>query len=387
MRIVMVMGTRPEAIKLAPVVEELKKREDEFDTLVVVTGQHRQMLDQVLRLFHLQPDLDLDLMQPDQDLAEIFSRVLLGMKASLAELKPDLVLVQGDTTTACAAALAAFFHRVPVGHVEAGLRSHNLYNPFPEEVNRHLTAVLTEIHLAPTPLARQNLVAEGIPAGRIAVTGNTVVDAQLALLKQPWNLAASPLSEIPLNGHRIILVTSHRRESWGEDLANICLALKDLVAEFHDILVLYPVHLNPRVRQTVYPLLSGVERLQLLPPLDYLPFLHLMEQAHLIVTDSGGVLEEAPTLHKPVLIIREVTERPEAVEAGLARIVGTGREVIRTEAARLLTDAAAYQAMAQGKNPYGDGRAAPRIVEAIHRWSQGLHPLLEPAQQFRRPRS
>jgi UDP-N-acetylglucosamine 2-epimerase (non-hydrolysing) len=387
MRIVMVMGTRPEAIKLAPVVEELKKREDEFDTIVLVTGQHRQMLDQVLRLFHIQPDLDLDLMQPDQDLAEIFSRVLLGMKASLAELKPDLVLVQGDTTTACAAALAAFFHQMPVGHVEAGLRSRNLYNPFPEEVNRHLTAVLTEIHLAPTPLARQNLLAEGIPAGKIAVTGNTVVDAQLALLKQPWNLAASPLSEIPLNGRRIILVTSHRRESWGEDLANICLALKDLVAEFPDILVLYPVHLNPRVRQTVYPLLSGVERLQLLPPLDYLPFLHLMERAHLIVTDSGGVLEEAPTLHKPVLIIRGVTERPEAVQAGLARIVGTGREVIRVETARLLTDAAAYQAMSRGENPYGDGRAAPRIVEAIHRWSQGLHPLLEPAQQFRHPRT
>ena len=350
--------------------------------LVVSTGQHRQMLDQALSLFQIKPDIDLDLMQPNQDLAEIFSRVLLKMRATLAELKPDLMLVQGDTTTACAAALAAFFLKVPVFHVEAGLRSRNMQNPFPEEANRHLTSVLADIHLAPTPLARQNLLNEGVPAENIAVTGNTAVDAQLALLGAPWNLEASPLSQIHLDGHRNILVTSHRRESWGQELTNICLAIQDLVAQFPDIQVLYPVHLNPQVHNTVYPLLSGLERVHLLPPLDYLSFLNLMRRAHLIVTDSGGVLEEAPTFHKPVLVIRAVTERPEAVQAGLAKIVGTGREVIRGEAARLLRDSASYAAMTRGENPYGDGRAAERIIAVIRRWSKGQAPLLEPQNEF-----
>ncbi len=276
----------------------------------------------------------------------------------------------------------AFFQQVPVSHVEAGLRSRNLHNPFPEEANRHLTGVLADLHFAPTPLARQNLLGEGVPAAKIAVTGNTVVDAQLALLEAPWDLQASPLADLPLEGQRLILVTSHRRESWGRDLADICLALQDLVAEFPDIQVVYPVHLNPHVQVTVLELPSGVDRVHLLPPLDYLSFLHLMRLAYLVLTDSGGVLEEAPTFQKPVLVIRAVTERPEAVQTGIARLVGAGREAIRTETANLLRHRVDYEFMARGGNPYGDGPAARRLVDAIRRWSRGQVPLLEPDNEF-----
>lgn len=376
------MGTRPEAIKMAPVVHALKKRSDQLNTLVITTAQHRQMLDQVLSLFDITPDVDLDLMRANQSLTDLTARVLKTMTTALAELQPSLLLVQGDTTTAFAAALAAFYHKIPVGHVEAGLRSHDIHNPFPEEINRHLTSVLTEIHLAPTALARQELLQEGVPREKIIVTGNTVVDALHTLLNVPFNFKQTPLADLPLEDHRLLLVTSHRRESWGQELQSICLALRELVEHFADLLVVYPVHMNPNVRQTVTELLTGVERVHLIEPLDYLTFLNLMRRAHLILTDSGGIQEEAPSLHKPLLVLRKVTERPEAFQAGLAKIIGTSRENIVTEATRLLTDPAVYQSMASGKNPYGDGLAAERIAEVLCRWSCGQYPWLEAEKEF-----
>jgi len=385
-RLVLVMGTRPEAIKLAPVVKALRARPEAFQPLVVATAQHRRMLDQVLGFFRLTPEVDLRLMRPDQDLAGLTARVLKKMQAALKELKPHLVLVQGDTTTAFATALAAFYLKVPVAHVEAGLRSHSRDNPFPEEANRQLTAVLTDLHLAPTPLARRQLLREGVPAERIAVTGNTVVDAVNFVLEVPWSPRGTPAARVPLKGRRLILVTSHRRESWGPELEEICLALRDLASRFEDLTVVYPVHLNPNVRRTVYDLLSGVQGVHLLPPLNYLAFINLMRRAYLVLTDSGGVIEEAATLRKPLLIMRRVTERPEAVAAGVARLVGTSRQAVAGEATRLLTDARAYQAMTAGANPFGDGRAAPRIVEALGRWFGHQTPLLPPAQEFRPPR-
>lgn len=383
LRIAVVMGTRPEAIKMAPVVRALRAQADHLDTVVIVTAQHRQMLDQVLALFHIPPDVDLDLMRPQQTLADLNARVLQMMERTLRDLRPDLLLVQGDTTTVFAAALAAFYRHIPVGHVEAGLRSHDLGNPFPEEANRCLTSKLTALHFAPTPLAGQALVCEGIAEAAIAVTGNTVVDALHTLLAQPFTVHHSPLAGLPLDQHRVVLVTSHRRESWGQDLQNTCLALKDLVEQFADVLVVYPVHLNPTVRQTVMSVLSGTERICLLEPLDYLTFLQLMARAHLILTDSGGIQEEAPTLRKPLLVLRKLTERPEAFQAGLAKIVGTSREAIVAEASRLLTDPEAYRGMSHGANPYGDGQAAPRIVQAIGRWARGESPLLAPEDAFR----
>lgn len=382
-RIAITLGTRPEAIKMAPIIRVFREHHQEFETLVVATAQHRQMLDQVLRLFQIVPDLDLDLMQPNQTLSELTYRTLEEMSATLKKIQPDLLLVQGDTTTVFAAALAAFFQKVPVAHVEAGLRSHDIYNPFPEEVNRHLTTVLAEIHLAPTSLARQKLLSEGVEPARIVVTGNTVVDALTILNETPLALAPMLPLEVHQNGHRMLLVTSHRRESWGQDLENICGALKDLVARFPDLHVVYPVHLNPNVRETVTAALQGAERIHLLPPLDYATFFNLMRQSYLILTDSGGVQEEAPSLHKPCLVLRKVTERPEASQSGMAKIVGTAREEIVRETARLLTDRAAYRAMAEGENPYGDGRAAERIVEVVGRWSRQQSPLLEPEKEFR----
>ena len=384
-RIVLVMGTRPEAIKLAPVVKALRARPEAFQPLVVATAQHRRMLDQVLGFFRLTPEVDLSLMRPDQDLAGLTARVLQKMAAALQELKPHLVLVQGDTTTAFATALTAFYLQVPVAHVEAGLRSHSRDNPFPEEANRQLTAVLTDLHLAPTPLARRHLLAEGVPAERVAVTGNTVVDAVHSVLEVPWSPRGTPAGRVPLKDRRLLLVTSHRRESWGPELEEICLALRDLASRFDDLTVLYPVHLNPNVRRPVHRLLSGVKGIHLTAPLNYLAFINLMRRAYLVLTDSGGVIEEAATLRKPLLIMRRVTERPEAVAAGVARLVGTSREAVAGEAARLLTDAGAYRAMTAGANPFGDGRAAPRIVEALERWFGRQTPLLPPAREFRPP--
>lgn len=384
-RVVVTVGTRPEAIKMAPVIRALRQLPDEFQTVVVATGQHRQMLDQVLKLFEIAPDLDLDLMRPDQELASLTSSVLQAMQTTLQATKPDLLLVQGDTTTVFAAALSAFYLRVPVAHVEAGLRSHDIFNPFPEEANRRLTTALTELQLAPTPLAREELLREGVPGERIVVTGNTVVDALLILLAVPFSFAGTPVEAIPLEGSRLVLVTSHRRESWGDELESICLALKDLASRFPDIEIIYPVHLNPNVQRTARSVLERTPRVHLLPPVDYLTFVNLMRRAHLILTDSGGVQEEAPTLQKPVLVLRKLTERPEASRAGMAKVVGTSRKKIVAEAARLLSDADAYRAMAAGTNPYGDGRAASRIVEALRGWAAQRLPLLAPVQEFQPP--
>jgi UDP-N-acetylglucosamine 2-epimerase (non-hydrolysing) len=381
-RVAVVMGTRPEAIKMAPVVHALRRQGDRFETVVIATAQHRQMLDQVLSIFRIEPDVDLDLMRQDQSLSELASRVLTTMDATLREVKPDLLMVQGDTTTVFATAVAAFHRHIPVAHVEAGLRSHDLRNPFPEEMNRRLTSVLTSLHFAPTPLARSELQRENIAAERIVVTGNTVVDALHQLLAEPFDARGTPLDGIPFEKHRLLVVTSHRRESWGQDLENTCLALRDLVERFPDLLVVYPVHLNPNVRKTVMSILRGARRIHLTEPLDYFTFVNLMRRSHLILTDSGGVQEEAPTLGKPLLVLRKLTERPEAFRAGLSKVVGNSREAIVEEACRLLEDERAYREMVSLDNPFGDGRAAERIIAALGRWAAGRSPLLEPAEEF-----
>lgn len=384
-RVMAVLGTRPEAIKLALVIRELRQRSEEFETAVVHTGQHRTMLDDFLKLFEIKPDYDLDVMRPNQTLGLLTGRILDTVENACKRFEPHIVLVQGDTTTAFGSALAAHYCRVPVAHVEAGLRSYDMNNPFPEEANRRMISVLADIHFAPTALSHDALLAEGVPAEKIVVTGNTVVDALQALDKFSASFQQTPLDGIPNDHRRLILVTSHRRESWGADQQNMCLALKDLVATHHDIRVIYPVHMNPNVRSTVNALLGGVERIHLIEPLDYLSFVSLLRRCFLVLTDSGGIQEEAPTFHKPVLVLRRLTERPEASEFGMARIVGMSREGIVREAERLLTDTDAYQDMSAGDNPYGDGKAAQRIVEAIARWHQKKVPLLEPDKEFKLP--
>src|ERR1051326_8671502 len=335
-----VFGTRPEAIKLAPVIHELQKRAGEFQPLLISTAQHRHMLDQVLQIFDIRPDVDLDLMTHNQSLAGITSRVLQSMDAVLSERKIECLMVQGDTTPAFAAALCAFYHKIPVAHVEAGLRSGDIFNPYPEEVNRRLAGVVTRLHLAPTVIGRDNLLREGIPANDIVVTGNTVVDAAHILERQ--GLTDQPLpAGVPDDGSRIILVTSHRRESWGHELENICEAIIEIVHRFPDVRVIYPVHLNPNVRSTVRERLGRIERVHLTAPMDYLGFLSLLRRSYLVLNDSGGAQEEPHTFGKPVLVLRKVTERPEAAMLGLAHIVGTSRERIVREAIRLLADAAA----------------------------------------------
>jgi UDP-N-acetylglucosamine 2-epimerase (non-hydrolysing) len=381
-RVVAVLGTRPEAIKLAPVIRALRSESLAFDTRVVVTGQHRQMLDQVLRRFRISPDADLDVMRPNQRLGELTGRILDSVDAILSDLRPDLLIVQGDTTTAFVTTLAGFYHHIPVAHVEAGLRTYDLRNPFPEEANRRLISVLADVHFAPTHASAEALVQEGIPPDRVAVTGNTVVDALETLLDVPFSFAGTPLESLPLDGRRVILVTSHRRESWGRDLENICLAIRDIVGAFPDVAVVYPVHLNPNVRSTVERTLADAERVYLTEPLDYLTFINLARTSLLILTDSGGIQEEAPTLGKPVLLLRSVTERPEAFLAGRASIVGTSRAEIVRQTSRLLSDATAYGAMTRGENPYGDGRAAERIARGIQRWRRGQLPLLSAKDEF-----
>ncbi len=366
-RITIVAGTRPEGIKLAPLVAELRRQPERCEVRLVSTGQHREMLAQVLELFALKPDLDLDLMRPGQDLYDVTSRALLGLRDELRDHRPDWLVVQGDTTTVFAAALAAFYERVPVAHVEAGLRSGDLYSPFPEEANRKLTDQLTRIFFAPTEPARRALLAEGFPAAAIHVTGNTVIDA---LLHARAIVERTPppipgLDERALAGKRIVLVTGHRRESFGETFEGICRALRRLVEARPDVAVVYPVHLNPNVRAPVARLLGGVAGIQLLEPLSYLPFVSLMVRAHLVLTDSGGLQEEAPSLARPVLVMRDVTERPEGIAAGVARLVGTTEEGILAGALALLDDPAQYAAMATGANPYGDGRASARIAELL----------------------
>ncbi len=376
-----VFGTRPDAIKMAPVVFELRKHPDEFTPIAISTGQHRQMLDQVLQVFDVSADIELDLMRHNQTLNGLTRRILESMDTLLEENPLDCLLVQGDTTTAFAAALAAFYRKVPVAHVEAGLRSHDIFQPWPEEVNRKLAAVVTQLHFAPTPLARENLVAEGVPAGEVVVTGNTIVDSVHKLLQM--QAIEHPLPEgVPDDGSPIVLMTSHRRESWGMELENICDSILELVERFPHIRVIYPVHMNPNVRVTVEALLGNRDRVHLVPPVDYLQFLSLLRRCHMVLTDSGGVQEEAPIFHKPVLVLRKVTERPEASLLGMAKVVGTSREAIVREASLLLSNEFAYQRMAAGGCPYGDGQAAPRIATALSRWLRGEQPVLEEAEQF-----
>ncbi len=378
----MVVGTRPEAIKTAPVIYELKQHSAKFETIILATAQHREILDQALSLFDITPDIDLNLMHARQGLPALTSRVLEGMEKTIGKIKPDILLVQGDTTTVFASALAAFYHKVPVAHVEAGLRSYNIYSPYPEEVNRRLTTVMTEIHFAPTVFARKALLNEGISKDKIVVTGNTVVDALTHISRLPFTLHQSELKNLKLDNHRIILVTSHRRESWGAEFENTCAAIKEIVRKYSDVAVVYPVHPNPAVKETAEKLLSGIDRIHLLPPLDYLTFVNLMKKAYLILTDSGGLQEEAPTLKKPLLLLRKVTERPEAFHSGLSKYVGTNRDKIIRETETLLNNKNEYEAMITNQNPYGDGFAAQRIVETLVRWSAGEKMLLEPSAEF-----
>ncbi|MEB3245293.1 MAG: UDP-N-acetylglucosamine 2-epimerase (non-hydrolyzing) [Vampirovibrionales bacterium] len=362
LNILSVFGTRPEAIKMAPVVHALAAQTERFQSLVCVTAQHRQMLDQVLTRFNLKPDADLDLMQPGQDLFDITTGVLSQLKPVLMDLKPDMVLVHGDTTTSMAATLAAYYLKIPVGHVEAGLRTFNPYYPFPEEINRVITDQIAALCFAPTTLSEQNLLKSGLSADKICITGNTVVDALQWMLAQPEQ-TPSPVQLAP--GQRLMMATVHRRENFGEPLEGICQAFLTLVEQHTDTLLALPVHPNPNVKSTVERILGNHPRIKLLPPLDYEPFSRLMAQSTLILTDSGGVQEEAPALGKPVLVLRNETERPEGVATGVVKLVGPNPEQILMEASRLLNDSDAYAAMAKAVNPYGDGQASQRITQAI----------------------
>lgn len=363
-KVMAVFGTRPEAIKMAPVILELRKFPAEFETTVAVTAQHREMLDQVLALFKIQPDFDLNIMLAGQTLFDITSRALLGLNEILSEVKPDIVLVHGDTTTTFTGALAAFYHQIAVGHVEAGLRTGNKFSPFPEEINRKLTSALADLNFAPTETARKNLLREGVSAEKIFVTGNTVIDALQQTVRADFTFADKFLNEL---SSRVILVTTHRRENLGEPMRNVYRALKKILAEFPDAEIIFPVHKNPKVREIVAAELGNVAQVHLIEPLDYEPFANLMSRATLILTDSGGVQEEAPALGKPVLVLRETTERPEAVSAGTVKLVGTDTDKIYGAARLLLNDAGEYSKMANAVNPYGDGKAARRIVQAL-RW-------------------
>lgn len=366
-RVMFCFGTRPEAIKLAPVIRELSRRPSEFQPLVLVTAQHRHMLDQVLSAFDIRPDHDLDVMRRGQSLADLTAGVLRGVEQVLRRVRPDMVMVQGDTTSALASALAAFYQQIPVGHVEAGLRTRDKYSPYPEEINRRLVGSLADLHFAPTRGAKENLLRESVPRGRVYVTGNTVVDALKAIRRSTLAWHVPVLDKIEL-GQRVILVTAHRRESFGPGLESICRALRLLVQRNSDVAVVYPVHLNPNVRKPVRAILSGVARIHLIEPLEYLPFVRLMERSYVILTDSGGIQEEAPALGKPVLVMRDVTERPEAVEARTAKLVGTDVDAIVAATERLLCFGAAYRKMSRARNQFGDGRASARITVALRRF-------------------
>lgn len=372
MKVMVVFGTRPEAIKMAPLVKGLQAQAGQIDTVVCVTAQHREMLDQVLKLFEIEPQHDLNIMKPGQDLFDITGNILAGLKPVLMAEKPDLVLVHGDTTTTLAASLAAYYARVPVGHVEAGLRTGNKLAPYPEEMNRRLTGAIADVHYAPTTAAQSNLLREGVDPASVLVTGNTVIDALLAVVhklrhNEPAQRELRERFAFLNPERRLILVTGHRRENFGEGFQNICMALADIAAEHADVEILYPVHLNPNVRQPVAEILAArqLDNVHLIDPVDYLPFVYLMDRSFLIITDSGGVQEEAPSLGKPVLVMRDTTERPEAVDAGTVRLVGTSRERIVSETRRLLQDDSAYATMSRAHNPYGDGKAVQRIVEHI----------------------
>ncbi len=381
-------GTRPEAIKMAPLVKEFEKQPDRYETLVCVTGQHREMLDQVLRLFEIVPQYDLNIMKHGQDLYDVTARVLVGLRNVLKETQPDWVFVHGDTTTSMAAALAAFYQQVPVAHVEAGLRTHDPYSPWPEEMNRQITSRIATCHFSPTPLSRQNLLNEGVDEAAIAVTGNTVIDALYmvidkikdnpaiqgeineALLKSglPKNMTENIVSP-GQGGRKLVLITGHRRENFGEGFQNICNAIKTLTEKFPDVDFIYPMHLNPRVREPIRQVFGEAagQNIFFIEPLEYLPFVYLMNRSTMVLTDSGGIQEEAPGLGKPVLVMRDTTERPEALEAGTVKLVGTDYHLIVSETSRLLEDSSYYDAMARATNPYGDGKASSRIVEFLGR--------------------
>mgnify|MGYP000531300218 FL=1 len=377
----LVFGTRPEAIKMAPLVKAFQAASDSFRTLVCVTGQHREMLDQVLHIFDIQPDYDLNIMKQGQDLYDVTSRVLLGLREVLKEARPDVVLVHGDTTTSTAAALAAFYAQIPVGHVEAGLRTHNIYSPWPEEMNRQLTGRMATWHFAPTPLSRQNLLAENVAEAQITVTGNTVIDALYWVvdkIKHDASLSQQLDAELQRAGYdverlsggrKLVLITGHRRENFGDGFIHMCTAIKDLTQRYPQVDFVYPMHLNPNVRKPIHEVfgqdLSGLGNMFFIEPLEYLSFVHLMEKSHIVLTDSGGIQEEAPGLGKPVLVMRDTTERPEALTAGTVKLVGTDYDKIVSAVSTLLDDEAAYAAMSHAVNPYGDGKACGRIVDTL----------------------
>ena len=383
-KVMLVFGTRPEAIKMAPLVKAFEQYTEDFKTIVCVTGQHREMLDQVLRLFDITPDYDLNIMKQGQDLYDVTSRVLLGMRDVLSEAKPDVVLVHGDTTTSTAAALAAFYQQIPVGHVEAGLRTHNIYSPWPEEMNRQITGRIATYNFSPTPLSRQNLLEEKVSEQSIIVTGNTVIDALYWVvdkikrdealseeLKSVLSAAGYDTDRLGKSqtGRRLVLITGHRRENFGDGFIKMCTAIRDLAQKYPDVDFVYPMHLNPNVRKPIHEVfgedLSGLGNMFFIEPLEYLSFVYLMEKATLVLTDSGGIQEEAPGLGKPVLVMRDTTERPEALEAGTVKLVGTDYDKIVGEVSLLLDDAAYYDAMSKAVNPYGDGKACERIVDFL----------------------
>ncbi len=380
-KVLLVFGTRPEAIKMAPLVMELQKQKERIETVVCVTGQHREMLDQVLEIFDIKPDYDLNIMKRGQDLYDVTARVLTGMREVLKEIKPDIVLVHGDTTTSTAAALAAFYQQIPVGHVEAGLRTHNIYSPWPEEMNRLLTGRLATYHFSPTPLSRNNLIKESINDRNIIVTGNTVIDALYWVVdkiknnKELDNELESVLSKAGYdvnrldNGKKLVLITGHRRENFGDGFINMCTAIKDLTIKHPNVDFVYPMHLNPNVRKPIHEVfgedLSGLKNMFFIEPLEYLSFVYLMEKSSIVLTDSGGIQEEAPGLGKPVLVMRDTTERPEALNAGTVKLVGTDYNKIVNEVSSLIDDKAAYEKMSKAVNPYGDGLACGRIVDAL----------------------
>lgn len=377
--ILLVFGTRPEAIKMAPLVKKFQQYPNDFRTVVCVTGQHREMLDQVLQIFDIKPDYDLNIMKQGQDLYDVTARVLVGLRDVLRDVKPDVVLVHGDTTTSMAAALAAFYQQIPVGHVEAGLRTHNIYSPWPEEINRQLTGRIATYHFAPTPLSRENLLREGVDENHIFVTGNTVIDALFWVvdrIKNDNELDRTLNNELLQNGYdvtrlsqgkKMVLITGHRRENFGEGFIQICRAIKTLVETYPDVDFVYPMHLNPNVRRPIHEAFDGkqYENMFFIEPLEYLSFVYLMEKSAIVLTDSGGIQEEAPGLGKPVLVMRDTTERPEALEAGTVKLVGTDYDKIVKEVSLLIENAQYYQTMSEAVNPYGDGKACERIVEQL----------------------
>lgn len=373
-KILIVFGTRPEAIKMAPLVKEFEKHKSDFNVKVCVTAQHRSMLDQVLSIFNINVNYDLNIMKPNQDLYDITSSVLLKMRDVIKEFKPDVVFVHGDTTTTSATSLSAFYEKIPVAHIEAGLRTGNIYSPWPEEMNRKLTGAITRYHFSPTATSMENLLKENVPKKHIFVTGNTVIDALFMIvkrLKDDKSLTAKIENEIIEKGYdvnrkrKLILVTGHRRENFGEGFINICKALKEIALKYKDFDILYPVHLNPNVQKPVYGLLSKIPNVFLIEPIDYLPFVYLMNMAYIIITDSGGIQEEAPSLGKPVLVMRNTTERPEAVTAGTVKLVGTNKEKIVNETSKLIDNKNIYLKMSKAHNPYGDGKACQRILKYL----------------------